>query len=56
LGREHPVDQEGQPLTVPPTSLDEMLAILKRLRKSVQFWNKEAGSQGYLTYIKQFLP
>ena len=55
LGRENLVDEEGQPIHLQVLSRDEMLAVLKRLRKSVQFWNKESGSQGYLNYIKQFI-
>ncbi len=37
-------------------TVDEMLACLKRLRKSVSFWTKKGGRQGYLTYARQFLP
>ncbi len=33
----------------------EMLVILKRLLKSVKFWNREEGRQGYLNYICRFL-
>jgi len=42
--------QPGQPL-----SAEEMMACLKRLLKSVQFWNKESGRQGYLNYVVQFV-
>ena len=55
LGRENLVDEEGQPIHLQLLTRDEILAVLKRLRKSVQFWNKESGSQGYLNYIKQFI-
>lgn len=33
----------------------EIVACLKRLRKSVQFWTKSGGRQGYLNYIVEFL-
>lgn len=54
----------GQPLPTTATfdlhpelkTVDEMLACLKRIRKSVAFWTKEGGRQGYLNYIRQFLP
>lgn len=34
---------------------DEIVACLKHLRKSVQFWTKESGRQGYLNYIKPYV-
>jgi len=37
-------------------TLDELLRCLKRIRSSVQLWNKEGGRQGYLNYVRQFLP
>ena len=39
-----------------PITLEELVAILKRIRKSIRFWNKEGGVRGYLTYIDQFFP
>lgn len=40
----------------PPTvSTEVIIACLKRIRKSVQRWNREGGRQGYLTFIKQFI-
>ena len=30
-------------------------ACLKRIRKSVQRWNKEGGRQGYLTFVGRFV-
>jgi hypothetical protein len=55
LGREQIVDEEGQPMGGGELDVDEILACLKRLRKSVSLWNKQGGSQGYLKYISQFL-
>jgi len=37
-----------------PVTLDVILACLKRIRKSVQRWNKEGGRQGYLTFVGRF--
>jgi predicted metal-dependent hydrolase len=34
---------------------DVIIACLKRIRKSVQRWNKEGGRQGYLTFIERFI-
>lgn len=31
-----------------------LLLCLKRLRKSIRFWNKKYGRQGYLDYIDNF--
>jgi hypothetical protein len=38
-----------------PVSFDVIVACLKRIRKSVQKWNKEGGRQGYLTFVRQFI-
>lgn len=37
-------------------SYQNMVAIFKRLRKSVKTWTKRGGSKGYIYYISQFLP
>ncbi len=55
LGREHAVDEEEQPISLEPLTLDEIVVCLKRLRKSVSTWNKQSGTRGYLDYISQFL-
>jgi hypothetical protein len=36
-------------------SLADILVCLKRIRKSVKYWNEQAGRQGYLEYISGFL-
>jgi hypothetical protein len=38
-----------------PVTLDVMVACLKRIRKSVQKWNKQGGRQDYLTFIQRFI-
>lgn len=38
-----------------PIDIDTLLACLKRLRKSVQKWNKQSGRQGYLDFMSQFI-
>ena len=40
-----------KPEPMPP---EDMVACLRRLRKSVALWTEEAGRQGYLQYIQQF--
>jgi hypothetical protein len=52
LGRAAPTEE----LKVSPISLEDMVACLSRLRKSVEHWTKQGGRQGYLQFIGQFLP
>jgi hypothetical protein len=37
-------------------TLAEMIACLKRIEKSIKFWTREGGRQGYLEYIDSFKP
>jgi len=48
-------DENGNPIEIPPKSLDEMVACLKRIRRSIQYWSKEGGRQGYLKFVSQFV-
>ncbi len=48
-------DKHQRPLSLVPVSLDVIIACLKRIRKSVQRWNREGGRQGYLTFIARFI-
>ncbi len=36
-------------------NLDEIIACLKRIKKSMQQWNKHGGRQGYLNFVEQFI-
>lgn len=36
-------------------SVSEMILCLKRIRKSVRLWHSQAGRQGYLNYVREFL-
>lgn len=40
---------------IAPVAADVIVACLKRIRKSVQRWNKQGGRQGYLTFVRQFI-
>ena len=52
LGRSSNVKIKGWFKSKPtPLSIDEIMACLKRIRKSVALWNKEGGRQGYLYFI-----
>jgi hypothetical protein len=57
LGREGFVTADGSEDVPPPepVTVDVILACLKRIRKSVQRWNKEGGRQGYLTFVGRFV-
>jgi hypothetical protein len=51
-------DDDGEPIKVPiePITAEEILACLKRIRRSIPKWTKRGGRRGYLTFIDQFLP
>lgn len=57
LGRGEVLDEHDRPvdLQLTPITPAEMVACLKRIRKSVQFWTKSRGRQGYFDYIVTFL-
>jgi hypothetical protein len=40
---------------VAPIPLEDLVACLRKLRKSVDFWTEQGGRQGYLRYIEQFV-
>lgn len=48
----------GTNVGVPPikaNTVDEILACLRRIRRSVDRWNKLGGQQGYLNFASQFI-
>jgi hypothetical protein len=57
LGREAIAKKEKQLQKRNPESIsvEEIIVCLKRIRKSVEMWNKQSGRKGYLDYIDQFL-
>lgn len=58
LGRLPLEDADTGELVSPatPITVDEILLSLKRLLKSVQFWRKKGGKQGYLEYVNRYFP
>jgi hypothetical protein len=58
LGRETLYDDKQQPLDLPMAhiTLEEVMACLKRIRRSIEKWNKHGGRQGYLTFVSDFFP
>lgn len=54
LGRGTLEKEDGSGGIAPaPLSLDEIMACLKRIRKSVALWNKKGGRRGYLEFINE---
>ena len=39
-----------------PLTVAEVINCLKRIRKSVEMWQKEGGQRGYFNFVRQFLP
>lgn len=58
LGRNPVFDEAGQMAEIGDNALshDELIACLKRIRRSIQMWQKEGGRRGYYEFINQFLP
>jgi len=57
LGQETFFDEAGRPagISLEPITVDEMVACLKRIRKSINRWSKRGGRQGYLTFVDQYI-
>jgi hypothetical protein len=56
LGRTPLFNENGKPGPLAePLSSETIVLCLKKVRKSLEMWTKEAGRQGYLNYISQFL-
>ncbi len=49
------IEAHEEPIEVPPITPEEIIACLKKIHKSVQFWTKQSGRQGYLKYISIFM-
>jgi hypothetical protein len=58
LGRSTSFDDNQQPVALEgtPLTLDEIVACLKRIRKSIDTWNRQGGQRGYFNFINGFLP
>jgi lysyl-tRNA synthetase class II len=57
LGRTQPFTQDDQPveLEMEPKTVPEIIACLKRIRKSIRNWTKRGGRQGYLNFISEYI-
>ena len=57
LGRVKPTGLQARLLGmgVKPISLEDMVACLKRIRRSIERWNKEGGRRGYYEFVKEYV-
>ena len=55
LGRAADAFEPTAELAAPLTAA-ELVLCLKRIRKSIDFWTKKGGRQGYLTYVSEYVP
>ena len=58
LGRAHLEGEAGQAfdMGMEPKTVSEIVACLKRIRKSIELWQKEGGRRGYFNFVSQFIP
>ena len=38
-----------------PNTLDDIVICLRRVQKSIDFWNKRNGRQGYFSFVQQYV-
>ena len=57
MGREPMPDEHGEPVDAGFTNktVEEIVACLKRIRRSVEMWNKELGRRGYYDFVSNFV-
>jgi hypothetical protein len=58
LGREKFLDEKGRAVNMDLRllSLEEIIACLKKVQKSIRYWQKEGGRRGYFFFVERFLP
>jgi hypothetical protein len=57
LGRTTLITMDDQPLDLKmtPKTLDEMIAYLQRILRSIELWQKEGGRHGYYNFVREYL-
>ncbi len=57
LGRTSMEDEKGKKVEAggEPLTLEEIIACLKRILKSINTWYKRGGRRGYYEYVRQFI-
>ncbi len=55
IGNAYLEDSKGREVKGPePITAEEMVACLRKIKKSVGKWTRERGRQGYLNFVKHF--
>jgi hypothetical protein len=57
LGRPGLLDEADKEVDVidDPNTPEEIIACLKRIKKSIEFWQKRGGRRAYFDYVSQFV-
>ncbi len=56
IGRAEVINEKGKKIKLGTNNtVDEILTCLRKIRKSVDKWNKRHGQQGYLEFVSQFI-
>jgi hypothetical protein len=50
-----PLEEESQLAPEEQKTADEIVACLRKIRKSVDRWNKQGGRQGYLQFVNEYV-
>jgi hypothetical protein len=57
LGRQALVSQEDVEIEIDQANTpEEIVACLKRIKKSIEFWQKRGGRRSYFEFVSRFLP
>jgi hypothetical protein len=56
LGKATVMPEDGKPsIEMKMQTLDEVIACLQRILRSIQMWEKEGGRRGYFNFVSQFV-
>lgn len=57
LGRATMKDNKGKEMKLgtEPLTVEEIIACLKRIRKSIETWYKRGGRRGYYEFVRQYV-
>jgi hypothetical protein len=57
IGRASMKDDKGKEVKMDtePLTVEEIIACLKRIRKSIETWYKRGGRRGYYEFVRQYV-
>ncbi len=57
LGRQKLTDENDREIDIgpDPITLEEMIACLKRIKKSIEFWQKRGGRRAYYDFVSEYV-